>query len=351
VLREFYGVLKGGNVGKALRFVFLTGISKFTRVSIFSELNNLDDLSMQEPYSTLLGYTDEELERYFEPYIRQLSKRLKAPIQETLQEIRTWYNGYRFSDLEVKVYNPFSIARLLKQGKFQNYWFDTATPAFLVNLITERSYPIPAIETLELAQDDFSVYDLDDLALEPLLFQTGYVTIKDRQGELYHLGYPNQEVKNSFLNFLYNKLVRLPNKGLQAQYKKLNLHLRQEDFETFVEIANAILSAIPYEHIGDQDEHYYHTVFYLMLSASVVLVQTEPLTSLGRIDMEVYFPDKVYIVELKCNQSAEQAIAQIKAKKYFEKHLHGGRKILLLGVNFSTKERRITEWRVEVIGY
>jgi hypothetical protein len=351
VLREFYGVLKGGNVGKALRFVFLTGISKFARVSIFSELNNLDDLSMQEPYSALLGYTDEELERYFEPYIRQLSKRLKAPVEETLQDIRTWYNGYRFSDLEVKVYNPFSIARLLKQGKFQNYWFDTATPAFLVNLITERCYPIPAIETLELAQDDFSVYDLDDLALEPLLFQTGYVTIKDRQGELYHLGYPNQEVKNSFLNFLYNKLVRLPNKGLQAQYKKLNLHLREENLDTFIEVANAILSAIPYEHIRDQDEHYYHTVFYLMLSASGVLVQTEPLTSIGRIDMEVYFPDKIYIVELKCNQSAEQAIAQIKEKKYFEKHLHSGRKIILLGINFSTAERRITEWRVEVIGY
>jgi hypothetical protein len=152
------------------------------------------------------------------------------------------------------------------------------------------------------------------------------------------------------LNFLYNKLVRLPNKGLQAQYKKLNLHLREENLDTFIEVANAILSAIPYEHIRDQDEHYYHTVFYLMLSASGVLVQTEPLTSIGRIDMEVYFPDKIYIVELKCNQSAEQAIAQIKEKKYFEKHLHSGRKIILLGINFSTAERRITEWRVDVVG-
>ncbi len=349
VLREFYGVLKGGNVGKALRFVFLTGISKFARVSIFSELNNLDDLSMQEPYSALLGYTDEELGRYFEPHIRQLSKRLKAPVEETLQDIRTWYNGYRFSDLEVKVYNPFSVAKLLKQCKFQNYWFDTATPAFLVNLITERNYPIPVIETLELAQQDFSVYDLDDLALEPLLFQTGYVTIKDRQGELYRLGYPNQEVKNSFLNFLYNKLVNLPNKGLQAQYKKLHLYLRQEQLDLFIETINAILAAIPYEHICGQDEHYYHTVFYLMLSASGVLVQTEPLTSIGRIDMEVYFPNKIYIVELKCNQSAEQAIAQIKEKKYFEKHLHSGKKIILLGINFSTAERRIKDWRIETI--
>lgn len=349
VLREFYGVLKGGNVGRALQFVFLTGISKFARVSIFSELNNLDDLSMQEPYSALLGYTDEELVRYFEPYIRQLSKRLKAPVEETLKDIRTWYNGYRFSDLEEKVYNPFSIAKLLKQGKFQNYWFDTATPAFLVNLIKEKKYPIPDIENLQLVETSFSTYDLDRLDLEPLLFQTGYITIRGFDGVRYKLGYPNQEVKNAFLSYLYKSLVEIPRTTIKEQYTLLHEFLADEKLEQFIETANAILAAIPYEHIRDQDEHYYHTVFYLMLSASGVLVQTEPLTSIGRIDMEVYFPDKVYIVELKCNQSAEQAIAQIKEKKYFEKHVNGGKKILLLGVNFSTEERRITEWRVEEV--
>jgi hypothetical protein len=347
VLREFYGVLKGGNVGKAIRFVFLTGISKFTRVSIFSELNNLDDLSMQEPYSSLLGYTDEELERDFEPHIRQLSKRLKVPVKEALQDIRTWYNGYRFSDLEVKVYNPFSVTKLLKQCKFQNYWFDTATPAFLVNLIKEKQYPIPNIETLEIHETSFSTYDLDHLQLEPLLFQTGYLTIGEYDGLFYKLRYPNQEVKNAFLGHLFNSLVEIQDVGVREQYRRLHQYLGQENYESFIETANAIMAAIPYEHIRDQDEHYYHTVLYLMLAASGVLVPSEVLTSHGRIDMEVYFPDKVYIVELKCNQSAEQAIAQIKAKKYFEKHLHGGRKILLLGLNFSTQERRIAEWRLE----
>jgi hypothetical protein len=196
----------------------------------------------------------------------------------------------------------------------------------------------------------FSTYDLERLDLEPLLFQTGYITIRGFDGVRYQLGYPNQEVKNAFLSFLYKNLVEIPRTTIKEQYTLLHEFLAQEKLEPFIETANAILAAIPYEHIGDQDEHYYHTVFYLMLSASGVLVQTEPLTSIGRIDMEVYFPDKVYIVELKCNQSAEQAIAQIKAKKYFEKHLHGGRKILLLGVNFSTKERRITEWQVETMG-
>lgn len=349
VLREFYGVLKGGNVGKALRFVFLTGISKFARVSIFSELNNLRDLTMHPAYAGLLGYTQEELEQNFTSHIPRLSKDMEETEPEVLSKLKTWYDGYRFTIEDVLVYNPFSILNVFDKGIFQNYWFDTATPAFLVNLIKEKKYPIPDIENLQLTEMSFSTYDLDRLDLEPLLFQTGYITIRGFDGVRYHLGYPNQEVKNAFLSFLYKSLVEIPRTTIKEQYTLLHEFLAQEKLEQFIETANAILAAIPYEHIHDQDEHYYHTVFYLMLSASGVLVQTEPLTSIGRIDMEVYFPDKVYIVELKCNQSAEQAIAQIKAKKYFEKHLHAGKKILLLGINFSTEERRITEWRVEVV--
>jgi hypothetical protein len=349
VLREFYGVLKGGNVGKALRFVFLTGISKFARVSIFSELNNLRDLSMHPAYAVLLGYTQEELERFFAEFIQRLSQNLAEPKQDILERLKVWYNGYRFTIKDLPVYNPFSVMNAFEKEIFQNYWFETATPAFLVNLIKEKKYPIPDIETLQLQQMSFSTYDLDRLDLEPLLFQTGYITIRGFDGVRYQLGYPNQEVKNAFLSYLYKNLVEIPRTTIKEQYTLLHEFLAQEKLEPFIETASAILAAIPYEHIGDQDEHYYHTVFYLMLSASGVLVHTEPLTSIGRIDMEVYFPDKIYIVELKCNQSAEQAIAQIKEKKYFEKHLHGGRKILLLGVNFSTTERRITEWRVEVV--
>ncbi|MCI0696380.1 ATP-binding protein [candidate division KSB1 bacterium] len=349
VLRELYGVLKESDVNQALQFVFITGISKFAQVSIFSELNNLDDISMQDPYSTLLGYTEEELEKYFAVHLKQLSKQLKRPQAEVLQQIQAWYNGYRFSDADVKVYNPVSVLKLLKQNKFKSYWFETATPAFLVDLIKEQQYPVPLIETLELSQEDFTVYDLDYLQLEPLLFQTGYITIKDYEGELYRLSYPNQEVKTSWLKYLYDQLVAIRDSSLKTQFKKLQIYLRQEQLERFIETTNAILAAIPYQHIENQDEHFYHTVFYLMLSASGALAPTEVLTSRGRIDMEVHFPEKIYIVELKCNQSAEQAIAQIKAKKYFEKHLHSGRKIILLGINFSTSERHITDWQVEQV--
>ena len=349
VLREFYGVLKESNVNKALRFVFLTGISKFAKMSIFSELNNLDDISMQEPYGAILGYTDEELERYFKAHIKQFAAHLNRPETEVSQQIQIWYNGYRFSDAETKVYNPFSVLKLLKQNKFQDYWFETATPAFLVNLIKEQQYFIPQLEMLELSQSDFTVYDLDNLKLEPLLFQTGYITIKDYDGDLYRLSYPNQEVKTSWLKFLYDQLVPIPDSSLKSQFKKLHTYLRQEQLELFIETANAILAAIPYPHLKKRDEHFYHTVFYLMLSASGALAPTEVLTARGRVDMEVYFPERIYVVELKCNQSAQRAIAQIKAKKYFEKHLHTGKKISLLGINFSTKEKRITDWRVEEV--
>jgi hypothetical protein len=349
VLREFYGVLKEGDVNEALQFVFITGISKFTRVSIFSELNNLDDLSMQDPYSALLGYTEEELEQYFAAQIKQLSRHQKKPEAETRQQIQTWYNGYRFADVDLKVYNPFSVLHLFNQSKFQNYWFETGTPAFLVDLIKEKKYPIPDIENLQLQGMSFSTYDLDHLELEPLLFQSGYVTIHGFDGVRYRLGYPNQEVKTSFLSFLYKSLVDIPSTTLKEQYTRLHEFLAQEEIEPFIETANAILSAIPYPHVRKQGESYYHTIFYLMLSASGVLVHTEVLNIRGRVDMEVHFPDKIYIVELKCNQSAKKAIAQIKAKKYFEKYLQSGKKIQLLGINFSTRERRTADWRVEAV--
>jgi hypothetical protein len=205
------------------------------------------------------------------------------------------------------------------------------------------------MESLELGQQDFAVYDLDHLKLEPLLFQTGYLTIKGLEEGLYRLGYPNQEVKTSFLDYLYDRLIDLPDSTLKAQYKKLHLYLSQENFDFFIATTNAILSAIPYPHVQKQGESFYHTVFYLMLSASGVLVHTEALNIRGRVDMEVHFPDKIYIVELKCNQSAKNALAQIKIKKYFEKYLQSGKKILLLGINFSTRERRITDWRTEIM--
>jgi hypothetical protein len=203
VLRNFFGVLKGGNVNEALQFVFITGISKFARVSIFSELNNLNDLTMHPAYAELLGYTQEELERAFADYIRGLAEDSNESERTVLDKLKTWYNGYRFTVKEALVYNPYSIVNVFEKGLFQNYWFETATPAFLVNLIKENKYPIADIENLQLQETSFSAYELERLDLEPLLFQTGYITIHEFDGARYRLGYPNQEVKTAFLSHLY----------------------------------------------------------------------------------------------------------------------------------------------------
>lgn len=344
-LKQFFGVLKGGDVSAALRFVFITGISKFARVSIFSDLNNLNDISMREKYDAILGYTAGELESVFHSEIEELTRKQNTNPSEILGRIAHWYDGYRFTENETKVYNPFSVVNFFDSEKFENFWFETATPTFLLNLIRERDYPVVDIDGMRLPKELFSVYDLDWLSLEPLLFQTGYITIRDFEDEMYQMGYPNQEVKTSFMAYLLNDFTRIRDLKVMGTYKQLYRYLKDKDMDAFVSAAKSIFASIPYTQIANQGEAYYHTVFYLMLSASGVNVDTEVLSSAGRLDMAAGFSDKVYIIELKCNQSSEKAIAQIMEKRYYEKYLNSGRDIYLMGINFDTADRAIGDWK------
>jgi hypothetical protein len=208
---------------------------------------------------------------------------------------------------------------------------------------------------LQVREATFSTYELENLKLEALLFQTGYLTIQDFDGILYRLAYPNQEVKTSFLSYLYDNIVEIADTTLKEQFIRLHQYLAQDDIAQFIETVNAILASIPYTQIQGQatpegNETYYHTVFYLMVAASGVLVHSEVLSAHGRMDMAVEFKDKVFVTELKCNQTAEQAIRQIREKRYHQKYLQSDRKIYLLGINFSTKERAIADWRLELVG-
>jgi len=344
-LKQFFGVLKGGDVSAALRFVFLTGISKFARVSIFSDLNNLNDISMQARYDAILGYTADEIESVFGHKIKRMAEEQNTQAAVISEKIALWYDGYRFTENKKKIYNPFSVVRFFDSGQFENYWFETATPSFLLNLIRERDYPVVDIEGMQLPKELFSVYDLDYLSLEPLLFQTGYITITDFEDEMYRMGYPNQEVKTSFLSYLLNDWVSIRDLKIIGVYKRLYRHLKNKEINRFIGVIKRIFASIPYTQIANRNEAYYHTVFYLMLSASGVDVDTEVLSSTGRLDMTAGFSDKIYIIELKCRQSAEQAIEQIVTKRYYEKYLHSGRDIFLMGINFDTSERTISDWQ------
>lgn len=347
VLKKLFGVLKGQSVSGILRFVFLTGVSKFARVSVFSDLNNLNDLTMLPKYASLLGYSPDELKENFASHITGLAEELGIPRDACLAKMKFWYNGYRFTQKDEKVYNPFSILNVLDNRIFKNYWFESGTPSFLVNLIKEQNYPVPMLEQLEIRESVITQYDIENLTLEPLLFQTGYLTIKGQIGRLFRLSYPNQEVKNSFTDYLYETMVKTGDSNIKNKFTYLADYLAEERLEDFIETVNIILASITYQQISGKDEAYYHTIFYLMLSASGVEIQTEILTSRGRIDIAVFYPGKIFIIELKCNLSADQAIAQIKKMGYPKKFASEGKRIILMGINFDTAKREAVEWKTE----
>ena len=206
ILKNFYGILKG--MDEYLKFVFITGVSKFSRTSIFSELNNLNDITIDERYNSILGYKKEDINKYFNEYVNKLSNKFNEGKDEILKKIELWYNGYNWSGNET-LYNPFSILNLFDHLEFRNYWFETGTPTFLINLMKERNYPLPKIENLILPETNFGVYEVERIGLEAILFQTGYLTIKDTVldgvKKYYKLYYPNLEVKDSLLNVLFKE--------------------------------------------------------------------------------------------------------------------------------------------------
>ncbi len=351
LLKSFYGTLKEGDVSDRTRFVFLTGVTKFSKVSIFSELNNLNDLTMDEGYWNILGITEEEIERELIPYINIFCKNKGKDCKELREELRNYYNGYRFSDNPERVYNPFSLFSALTKKSIKNYWFETGTPTFLINLIKEKKYNVPNIEEgILISEQTISNFEPERLKIETILFQTGYLTIKDivprrniRDTTKYILTYPNMEVLSSFIESLSDEFIDIEDR--ERKYESIYFAFEKGNIEEAIELIKEIYSEIPYtlmrkDRIG---ENYFHTIFYLIITASGVGVRTEVLNSKGIIDMLVETKDRYYIIEFKCNQSAEKAIEQIKEKEYHKPYLNKGKEVFLIGINFSTEKRNISE--------
>ncbi len=345
-LKRFFGVLKDITIAPKLRFIFLTGITRFSKVSIFSELNNLDDISMSEFYAGLLGYTPEELETYFAVSLYAFAQKLEWSRDQVIAKLAEQYNGYRFSKKPLCVYNPCSILKALANLDFEHYWFETATPTFLINLLIQEQYDFPEIEEINVSRSIFTTFDLEGLIPEALLFQTGYVTIKDIRNGVYTLGYPNQEVKTAFSESLLWSLTAKAKRKISSHVLQLAGYLQDEDFDAFFETMTAIFASIPYDIEPKRDEAYFHTLFYLMMAASGADARSSVLTCKGRIDLVIFFPDKVYIIEFKCNQNVDTAIQQIQDKGYTEKYQRSGKKIILIGINFSTETKNLAEWKI-----
>jgi len=302
---------------------------------------------MDKRYAGFLGYTEDEISRYFPDYIDRLCKDKGLDLDECMERIRYWYNGYRFSpEVDVRVYNPISFMYCISRKYFDNWWFKTATPSFLVNLLKDRSYLIADLEHLVVSKDFLNAFDLEELRVEALLFQTGYLTIKEYDGEEFmRLGYPNKEVKRSFSGSLLERLYKA-SPTVRKLADDLGKVLYREDWEGVKDVLDQILSQIPYPLYEKADERFFHTVFYLSLCLIGYDAEAETLSSGGRGDMVVKMRDKVFIMEFKARGSADEALKQIEEKGYARRFEGQGLKVIKVGIVFDAKAREVKEIRV-----
>ena len=342
-LRGFYATIKDSDAH--IRFTFITGVSKFSRVSLFSGLNNLIDITLDPRYSAICGYTEADLDTVFAPELPGLDR----------DEIRDWYNGYSWLGDE-KMYNPFDILLLFDKRRFGAWWFETGTPAFLVETLCKRRVSALALDDMVGSGDLLSTFDVDDMATEALLFQTGYLTITDEEdlgGEpVYRLGYPNREVWQSLNRSLLRYLVKDPSRQMANSVRLYRL-LEANDFAGLETLFHAFFASIPYEWYTNNDiaryEGYYASVFYSYFAALGLDITVEDSSSHGRVDMAVRFNDNVYLFEFKVVEMTPEgaALAQLKEKRYADKYRGLGQPIYLVAVEFSKDARNLAAFEVE----
>ena len=347
ILSSLYGTMKGHD--DYLRFVMLTGVSRFSKVSVFSGMNNLTDISQNEAFSTIVGFTQVELENYFPDYLAVLANKFNRSITELLPSIKEWYNGFSF-DGKNKLYNPFSILALFTEFEFRNYWFSTGTPTFLIDLIKKQKQLPEEFEHLKVNDLMGSTQQIKNFPLIPLLYQTGYLTIekagRDGLRPHYFLNYPNEEVRYSFLTYITAAFLNKDEFDIQPEGLAIRDALIAENIPKFVEKFQSFLSDIP-SRLHVPLEAYYHSLTYLMLRLVGAKCLLEKETDKGRIDAVLELPDKIYIIEFKFAKNTKvkqvatlsrRALKQIKDKKYYEAYLGIGKPVFLLGLGFLEKE-------------
>jgi hypothetical protein len=349
-LKSFYGVLKGAD--QYLHKVVITGVSKYGKVSVFSDLNNLAEISMKPEAALVCGYTQQELEHYFDEYIDEACTQFEVDRTALLAQIRYWYNGFTFdTKMSEKLYNPFSILNFFSQYDFRNFWYATGTPTFLAEMIAEEEFRPENLEYFKATDLLFQSADIDNIDALSLLYQTGYLTIKNIQKSgmtrIYTLGYPNYEVRESFVVYLMAIYMQeTPSQISQGLIVELKLALMDRDWQRIINVLNHVFATVPYQIFGT-NEAYYHSLVHVTLTLSGFLVLSELLTNKGRIDTVLETDDLVVIFEFKMNSTAEIALAQIKEKKYAERYAKSDKDLFLIGVNFDSEERKITSWVVE----
>jgi GNAT superfamily N-acetyltransferase len=344
-LRDFYGVLKSADT--LLELVFITGISKFSKVSLFSHLNNLTDITLSPQYAALAGYTQKELEFYFEDYLQSCVEHMKISREELLKQMKIWYDGYSWDGL-TEVYNPFGTLNFLFNKIFFNHWFSTGSPDFLIKKMRTLTYY--NVENSVVNNRILDKYDIDNLTLIPLLFQTGYLTVKSLDimtGDMV-LDYPNKEVRESMYEFLIDDVSNNPQRVHTGMtMKDLNRAFVAKDLEKVKTILNSLLADLPDEAFLKQTEGLFHGLIHLVFSYLGMFVNSEVHSSKGHADAVVQTLTDVYIFEFKFNKTAQQGLDQIKKKDYAGKYRASNKVLTGIGVNFSSDKKTIDEWLEE----
>ena len=354
VMQEFYAPLKACDAD--LRFVFITGITKFSQLSIFSVINNITNVSMLPEFSAICGITEEELHTVFEPDIAMLAKEYECSAEEMRQRLKERYDGYHFSGNSSDIYNPFSLLKAFDQKDLNDYWFESGTPTYLIKQMQRFHTDILSLESVSAISPDFDQPTEGMTNALPLLYQSGYLTIKDYNRALgqYTLGIPNNEVRVGLTTNLL-PLYTYPNTYRSSSFA-MQFHegIYYGNLEKSLVAMRAYLAGIPYPEGGkeiledmEKCEYYYETIFYLMFSFMNRHVQTQVKTCRGRADMVMYTAGTIYVFELKMNKPAREALKQIDEKGYMIPFTADGRKLVKCGISFSTQTRTIEEWMIE----
>ena len=344
ILKNFYAVIKDSD--RYIRFVFITGVSKFSKMNLFSGLNNLEDITVNRDYAEICGYTHEDLKSLFREHLKGAD----------LEMVRRWYNGYYY--FGEKVYNPFDILLFISNGhEFRNYWWNTGNPSFLIEKLREENYYIPDIEQTLISEEALNAFDVEYIDLLALLWQTGYLTFKDKivdeMGVInYSLRVPNLEIQLSLNHLFIDYLTNERHKKLTYR-NNIKAALKENNFDRFIEVLKTIFASIPYHNYAKNIiaayEGYYSSVIFVYLSALGYEVIPEDTTNRGRIDLTLKLDNKIVIIEFKVD-SDESPIRQIKEKKYYEKYLNEKKDIYLVGINFDSRKKNIVKHEVEKMG-
>lgn len=347
-MRNFYSPLKGNE--SMLRFVFLTGITKFSQLSIFSELNNIKNVSMDEPYAGICGITKEEMLTQMSDDIDALAEHLELSREETIEELKDHYDGYHFTWPSPDVFNPYSLLNCFADGRMDDYWFGSGTPTYLINMMRKYEFlPADLGEAIEVGKKDFDAPTETMTTIVPLLYQSGYVTIKgyDKPTKLYLLAFPNQEIRVGLYGSLLPHYLMDKSAKANTTIAKMSVLVKKGDMDAAFCLLNNFLETVPYCDNTNYEGHWQQTLYIMFALLTNYSILVEPHTAKGRIDIMMETNDAIYVMELKFNKSAEEALAQIDAKHYADAFKMSGKKVVKIGLNFSVKDEvNSLEWKI-----